>query len=153
MGLHMEMAEKHADRLGSHTAFEAEYKQRGHDQADEPGAAGFRFPKPRLRVAISAIPGLEVAMHAAFGKPGAIRQAPDALLTVFTNRVENDNALGPQSHGVGPSFEERRNSGSNSLSQSTGPMPDCPALNGSPTGPSGADVCLGGQIQAVVAAV
>src|SRR5687768_15362975 len=85
MGLHMEMAEKLTDRLGAHTAFEAEYKQRGHDQADEPGAAGLRFPKPRLRVAISAIPGLEVAMHAAFGKPGAIRQAPDALLTVFMN--------------------------------------------------------------------
>src|SRR5688572_22967240 len=132
MGLHMEMAEKRADRLGSHTAFEAEYKQRGHDQADEPGAAGFRFPKPRLRVAISAIPGLEVAMHAAFGKPGAIRPVPDALLAVFTNRVENDNALSPQSHRVGPSCEERRNSCLNSLSQSTGPMPDCPALNGSP---------------------
>src|SRR5918998_6389724 len=106
MGLHMEMAEKRAECLGSHTAFEAEYKQRGHDQADEPGAASLGFPKPRLRVAISAIPGLKVAMHAAFGKPGAIRQAPDALLTVFTNRVENNNTFSPQSHRVGPSFEE-----------------------------------------------
>src|SRR5688572_24808813 len=132
MGLHMEMAEKLTDRLGSHPAFEAEHKQRGHDQADEPGTPCFRFPKPRLRVAISAIPGLEVAMHAAFGKPGSLRQAPDALLAVFTNRVENDNALSPQSHRVGPSCEERRNSCLNSLSQSTGPMPDCPALNGSP---------------------
>src|SRR5918993_1454018 len=111
MGLHMEIAEKRPERLGSHAAFEAEHEQRGHDPADEPGAAGFGFPKPRLRVAISAIPGLEVAMHAAFGKPSAIRQAPDALLTVFTNRVENDNALSPQSHRVGPSCEERRNSG------------------------------------------
>src|SRR5688500_1114589 len=152
--LHVEMTGKRAAPPAAHTAVQPVHKQRGHDQADEPaGTAGLGFPKPRLRVAVSAIPGLEVAMHAAFGKPGAIRQAPDALLTVFTNRVENDNALGPQSHGVGPSFEERRNSGSNSLSQSTGPMPDCPALNGSPTGPSGADVCLGGQIQAVVAAV
>src|SRR5688572_22481241 len=133
MGLHVEMAEKRAEPLGAHTAVEAKHKQRGHDQADEPGAASLGFPKPRLRVAISAIPGLEVAMHAAFGKPGAVRQAPDALFTVFTNCVENDNALGPQSHGVGPSFEERRNSGSNSLSQSTGPMPDCPALNSSPS--------------------
>src|SRR5918992_4318283 len=116
MGLHMEMAEKHADRVGSHTAVEAEYKQCGYDQADEPGAASLGFPKPRLWVAISAIPALEVAMHAAFGKPGALRQAPDALLAVFTNRLENDNALGPQSHGVGPSCEERRNSCLNSLS-------------------------------------
>src|SRR5918993_657639 len=136
MGLHMEMAEKRADRLGVHTAVEAEYKQCGYDQADEPGAAGFRFPKPRLRVAISAIPGLKVAMHAAFGKPGALRQAPDALLAVFTNRVENNNTFGPQSHRVGPSCEERRNSGLNSLFQSTGPMPDCPTLNGSPCLPN-----------------
>ena len=28
-------------------------------------------------------------MYAAFGKPGAIRQTPDALLAVCTNRVEN----------------------------------------------------------------
>src|ERR671913_2553463 len=93
MGLHTEMAEKHADRLGSHTAFEAEYKQCGHDQADEPGAAGLRFPKPRLRIAISAIPGLEVTMHAAFGKPGSLRQAPDALLPVFINRVSRLRVL------------------------------------------------------------
>src|SRR5688572_17508782 len=118
MGLHTEMAEKLTDRLGAHTAFEAKHKQRGHDQADEPGAAGLRFPKPRLRVASSAIPGLEVAMHAAFGKPGAIRQTPDALLTVFTNRVEKDNALGPQSH-IGRSSEEGMNSGRNSVPQST----------------------------------
>src|SRR5678815_4991207 len=63
----------------------------------EPGAAWLGFPKRRFRVAISAIDCLEMAMHAAFGKAGSIRQAPDALLTVFTNRVENDNALGPQS--------------------------------------------------------
>src|SRR5918998_5741902 len=116
MGLHMEMAEKRAECLGSQPAFEAEYKQRGHDQADEPGAASLGFPKPRLWGAISAIPGLEVAMHAAFGKPGSLRQAPDALLTVFMNRVENDNALSPQSHRVGPSCQERRNSCLNSLS-------------------------------------
>jgi hypothetical protein len=31
-------------------------------------------------------------MHAAFGKSSLRRKAPDALLTVFTNRVENENA-------------------------------------------------------------
>jgi hypothetical protein len=38
-------------------------------------------------------------MHAAFGQASSIREAPEALLAVFTKRVENDNALSPQSHG------------------------------------------------------
>ena len=118
MGLQMEMAEKLADGFGSHTSFEAKHKQGGHDQADEPGAACLCFPQRRLRVAVSAVDRLEVTMYAAFGKPGLLRKAPDALLAVFTNRVENENALGPQSH-IGSSSEERLNSCSNSLSQST----------------------------------
>jgi hypothetical protein len=105
MRIQAKTTEKLADRLGSHTSFEAEHKQRGHDQTDQPGATGWRCPKRRLRVAVSAIHGLEMAMHATFGKAGAIRQAPDALFAVFTHRVENDNALGPQSHGVGPCSE------------------------------------------------
>src|ERR687887_2337359 len=105
MGLQAQPAEKLADRLGSHTSFEAEHQQRGHDQTDQPGVTCWRFPQRRLRVAVSAIHSLEMAMHATFGKAGAIRQAPDALFAVFTNRVENDNALGPQSHGVGPCSE------------------------------------------------
>ena len=40
---------------------------------------------------------LEVTMHTAFGKSGSLGKAPDALLAVFTNRVENANAFGPQS--------------------------------------------------------
>src|SRR4029450_13939429 len=102
MGLQAQPAEKLAECLGSHASFEAEPQQRGHDQADKPGAACLGLPKRRLRVAVSAIDCLQVAMHTTFGKPGAIRQAPDALLPVLTNRVENDNALGPQSHGGGP---------------------------------------------------
>src|SRR5262249_61523296 len=49
---------------------------------------------------VSAIDRVKVSMHTTLGKPGALRQAPDALLTVVTNRVDNDNALGPQSHGL-----------------------------------------------------
>src|SRR5215216_3769462 len=105
MPLQAQTAEKLAERLRSHPSFEAEHKQRGHHQADQPGAAGWRFPQRRLRVAGPAIHGLEVSMYAAFGKPGAIRQAPDALFAVCTNRVENDNTLGPQSHGVCPCSE------------------------------------------------
>jgi hypothetical protein len=77
----------------------------GHDQADEPGSAGLRFPQRRLRVAVSAVDRLEVTMHAAFGKSSLLRKASDALLTMFTNRVENENAFGPQSHSVGPYSE------------------------------------------------
>src|SRR5215475_3080035 len=105
MGLQMETAEKLAERFGPHAAFEAKHKEGGHDQADEPGAAGLRFPQRRLRVAIAAVHRLEVTMHAAFGKTRARRQVPYALLAVFTNRVENDNTLGPQSHRVGPCSE------------------------------------------------
>ena len=71
-------------------------------------------------------------MHAAFGKTGAIRQAPDALFAVFTNRVENDNTLGPQSHGVGPCSEGWLTSRRKSALQSTRSTAICPALRGCP---------------------
>src|SRR5215471_4897629 len=119
MGIQAQPAEKLAKCLRPHASFEAEHKQRGHDQADEPGAACLGLPQRRLRVVVSAIDCLQVAMHATFGKPGAIRQAPDALLTVLTNRVENDNALGPQSHGVGPCSEGWLKSWLKSALQST----------------------------------
>src|SRR4029453_8708270 len=131
MGLQAQMAKKLAECLGSHASFEAEHKQRGHDQADKPGATCLCLPKRRLRVAVSGIDPLKVSMHATFGKPGAIRQAPDALLTVFTNRVENDNALGPQSHGVGPCSGGGLTSRKSAL-QSTRSTATCPALRGCP---------------------
>src|ERR1051325_11128932 len=119
MDLQAQPAKKLAECLGSHASFEAEHQHRGHDQADQPGAAGLGLPQRRLRVADSATHGLQVAMHATFGKPGALRQAPDALLTVLTNRVENENAFGPQSHSVGPCSEGWLNSCRNSAFQST----------------------------------
>src|SRR5262249_4214773 len=129
MPLQVKTAKKLADGFGSHTSFEAEHKQGRHNQADQPGAAGWRFPQRRLRVAVPAIHGLEVSMYAAFGQPGAIRQAPDALLAVCTNRVENDNTLGPQSHGAGPCSGGWRTSRTSAL-QSTGSPATCPALRG-----------------------
>src|SRR5215468_12476347 len=131
MGLQAPPAEKLAACLGSHAALKAEHQQRGHDQAEKPGAACLGLPQRRLRVAVSAIDCLQVAMHAAFGKPGAIRQAPDALLTVLTNRVENDNALGPQSHGVGPCSGGWLTSRKSAL-QSTRSTATCPALRRCP---------------------
>src|SRR5262249_20572667 len=95
-----------------------------------------RFPQRRLRGAISAIHGLEVAMHAAFGKAGAIRQAPDALFAVFTHRIDNDNTLGPQSHGVGPCSEGWLKSWLKSALQSTRSTAICPALRGCPPCPA-----------------
>src|SRR5512134_1349402 len=133
MPLHAQTAEKLAERLRSHPSFEAEHQQRGHHQADQPGTAGWRFPTRRLRVAVPANHGLEVSMDAAFGKPGAIRQAPDALFAVFTNRVENDNTLGPQSHGVGPCSEGWLKLEKSAL-QSTPSTAGCPALRGCPNG-------------------
>src|SRR5215831_8900529 len=131
MPLQAQTAEKLAERLRSYPSFKAKHKQGGHDQTDQPGTAGWRFPKRRLRVAVPAIHGLEVSMYAAFGKPGAIRQAPDALLAVCTNRVENDNTLGPQSHGVGPCSEGWLQLEKSAL-QSTRSTAGCPALRGCP---------------------
>jgi hypothetical protein len=124
----VQAAEKLAECLGSHAPFGAEHKQGGYDEADEPGTACLCFPQRRLRVAIAAIHGLKMAMHAAFGKPGAIRQAPDALFAMLTNRLENDNAFGPQSHGVGPCSEGWLKSWLKSALQSTRSTADCPAL-------------------------
>src|SRR5262249_36490307 len=85
----------------------------------------------RLRVTVAALNRLEVSMYAAFGKPGVIRQAPDALLAVCTNRVANDNTLGPQSHGVGPCSEGWLPLEKSAL-QSTRSTAGCPALRGCP---------------------
>src|SRR5262249_40020654 len=132
MPLQAKPAEKLAEGLGSPPSFEAEHKQGSHDQTDEPGAACWRFPQRRLRVAISAVDCLKIAIHAAFGKPGAIRQAPDTLFDVFTNRVENDNALAPQSQGVGPCSEGWLKSRKKSALQSTRSTTGCPALGAYP---------------------
>ena len=86
MRIQAKTTQKLAECLGSHAPFEAKHKQGRYHQADQPGAACLCFPQRRLRVAISAIHCLEVAMHAAFGKASSIRQAPDALLAVFTKR-------------------------------------------------------------------
>ena len=79
-------------------------------------------------------------MHAAFGKSSLLRKAPDALLTVFTNRVENENAFGPQSHGVGPCSEGWLKSWRNSALQSMRSKTGSPALDGYPPFPKGGGV-------------
>src|SRR5215510_4203996 len=134
MRLQMEMAEKLADGFSPHAAFEAKHKQSGHDQADEPISACLSFPHRRLRVAVAAVHRLEVTMHAAFGKSGLLRKASDALLPVFTHRVENDQALGPQSHSGGPCSEGWLKSCLKSALQSTRSTTHCPALETWPVG-------------------
>src|SRR6266700_990845 len=128
MRLQMEMAEKLADGFSPHAAFEAKHKQSGHDQADEPVSACLGFPRRRLRIAVAAVHRLEVTMHTAFGKSGVLRKASDALLPVFTNRVENDQALGPQSHSGGPCSEGWLTWCLKSALQSTRSTTHCPAL-------------------------
>src|SRR5262249_22561702 len=83
LGLQVKTAEKLADRFGSNPTLETEHKESGHDEADEPGSAFWRFPQPRLGVAVSACHRLRVAMHAAFGKPGVTSQLSHAQLTIF----------------------------------------------------------------------
>src|SRR5919201_6594110 len=119
MRIQAKTTKKLAECLGSHASFEAKHQQGGHNQADQPGAACLSFPQRRLRVAISVIHGLEAAMHTAFGKASAIRQAPDALLAVFTNRIANAHAFGPQSPSVGLSSDGCLNSWRNSAPQGT----------------------------------
>jgi hypothetical protein len=68
------------------------------------------------------------AITPAFRKAGALRKSPDALLSVFTNRVENENTFGPQSHGVGPCSEGWLKSWRKSVLQSTRSTTGCPAL-------------------------
>src|SRR4029453_1691990 len=84
-------------------------------------------------MAISAIHCLKVSMYAAFGKAGTICQAPNALFAVFTNRVENDKALGPQFHGVGPVSAGWLKLEKSPL-QRTQWTPACPALETWPPG-------------------
>src|SRR5215471_20237062 len=132
MRIQAKTTKKLAEGLGSHASFEAKHQQGGHNQADQPGTAGRCFPQRRLRVALSVSHGLEVAMHTAFRKASSIRQAPDALLAVFTNRVENANALGPQSHRVGPCSEGWLKSWKKSALQSTRSTTGCPALGAYP---------------------
>src|SRR5262249_59915137 len=67
-------------------------------------------------------------MHAAFGKAGVLRKAADALLPVFTQRVENDQALGPQSHSGGPCSAGWLKSCLKSALQGTRSTTHCPAL-------------------------
>src|SRR5215468_943863 len=85
MGLQAQTAEKLAEGFGSHASFEAEHKERGHKQADEPGAACLRFPQRRLRGAVSAIHGLQVAMDAAFGE--LVRSAKRRMLCLPCSRI------------------------------------------------------------------
>jgi hypothetical protein len=85
MGIEVKTAEKLTDRFRPYATFKAKHKYGGHDQADEPGATCLCFPKRRLRVTVSALDGLEVTMHTAFGKAALFGKAPHTLLSVVTN--------------------------------------------------------------------
>src|SRR5882672_5253583 len=118
MRLKAKMSEKLADRFGPNTSLEAEDIEDGHYQADQPTAAFFGFPKPRLRVTGSPVDSLFETMDTAFGKPGLMGNLSNALLRIVTKRVENQKTFGPKSH-VGRSSEGWLNSGWNSAPQRT----------------------------------
>ena len=67
------MTAKLTERFGSNAALEAKHAEGGNAQADEPSAAFWGCPQPRLGRAVSACHRLRVARHAAVGKPGATR--------------------------------------------------------------------------------
>src|SRR6266853_541130 len=83
----------------SHAALEAKViKDRDH-QADEPPVALFGFPKPRLRMAISAVHRPSQAMHAALGESGLTGDLTNTRHSVVPKGVENQAAFRPKSHG------------------------------------------------------
>jgi hypothetical protein len=135
-------AEKLAEGFSAHPSCAAAPKQCGHDSADQPGTAGLRFPQRRLRVSVSTVDGLEMTRHTAFGQASAIGQTPDVRLAIRTNRGANANALGPQSHGVGPYSEGWLTSRKSAL-QSTRSTATCPALRGCPTSADVAHLLVG----------
>ena len=49
-------------------------------------------------MAVTALQRLLEAMHAALGKPGPLRHAPNALLTVVTKTLENAKTFVTKSH-------------------------------------------------------
>jgi hypothetical protein len=110
MHFQVKTVKKLAERFPTHPSFKAEAKEGGDEQAEKPVATFWRFPQPRLRVAVSTLHRLEMAMHAAFGKSGATSKLSNALLTVFLNRVENQKTFGPPSPLVGPCSEGWLNS-------------------------------------------
>ena len=114
MPLQMKPSEKLAHRFRPNPALEAKEIEHRDDQADEPTAACFGFPKPRLRVAITARYRLPQTMHAALGESSLNRDLSKACLGVVTKGVENQTAFRPKSH-VGRSSAGYLNSWWNSV--------------------------------------
>ena len=94
----MKPSEKLAHRFRPNPALEATEIEHRDDQADEPTAACFGFPKPRLGVAIAARYRLPQTMHAALRESGLNCDLSNACLGVVTKGVENQTAFRPKSH-------------------------------------------------------
>jgi hypothetical protein len=105
MRLQAQTAEKLAERFRPNTALETERKKGGDPQTQEPTVAFFRFPPPRLWVAVSAFHRLFETMHTALGEPGLMSHVSDALRGVVIKSVDNAKTFGPKFH-VGLSSEE-----------------------------------------------
>jgi hypothetical protein len=98
MRLQAKTAEKLAERFRSNTAFETKSKQGGDHQTQEPTVACFRFPQPRLWMAIAPLHGLLETMHTAFGKPCLLGKTSNTLGGGITKTVDNAKAFVPKSH-------------------------------------------------------
>jgi hypothetical protein len=115
MRLKAKTAQKFADRFRPTTSLGTKNEEGGYHQTEEPTAAFFRCPQPRLWVAVAACHRLGVTLHTSLRKPVSCGKASNALLAVCTNRVENPPAFRPKSH-VGRSSDGRLNSGVNLVS-------------------------------------
>src|SRR5205807_10646887 len=98
MPLQVKPSEKLAHRFRPNPALETKEIEHRDDQADEPTAACFGFPKPRLGVAIAARYRLPQTMHAALRESGLNCDLSNACLGVVTKGVENQTAFRPKSH-------------------------------------------------------
>jgi hypothetical protein len=99
MGLKAKAAEKRAEAVGSHAALETKNLESGHHQAKEPTVTFLGFPKPRLVMTVPTIPRLLKPMPTAFRQPSLMGKMSNALLAIFTHRVENLTIFRPKSHG------------------------------------------------------
>src|SRR4029077_3070541 len=94
----VETSEKRAHRFRSHAALPPKIIEDGNDEADEPPATLFGFPKPRLGMLMAVVHRLPQPMHATLGEARLQGNLPDTCLGIISKGVENEAAFSPESH-------------------------------------------------------
>src|SRR6266478_9692066 len=78
----VETREKRAHRFRSHAALQPKIIEDGNDEADEPPATLFGFPKPRLGMLIAVGHRLPQPMHATLGEARLQGNLPELALAL-----------------------------------------------------------------------